>query len=569
MRFFSRLLLLGAIPNFVFAQLTADQKLQDFQALAALYAKRYAPYEWKRDALHYDLLNIAPWLAKVQASKDDLSFYEILSDYVANLNDAHSNYTLPSTFVARLNFTVDIFEGQLLVESINRARLPATEFGFQIGYQLVSIDGRDAPGLLEGLLRYQTAANPRTTRRFAATLLTTRSQSRMPHAAEVPDNSIVVFRRPDGKLESYGIPWTASGLPLVNVGKYSSLSAAWRRIPRRTPDEPEDNAELPEYLQLLGRLQNCRIPDKGVTGYGIPSPVFAPSLPDNFVLRLGRSAPDPFFSGVFEAAGHKIGFIRIPSYAPASTSAALNAFQNEISFFQANTDGLVVDNMRNPGGSVSYVNQILRYLMPFRWSSILFEVRATSEWVLSFSGAMEQLRTLGAPQGFIDLYQAIRDSIIDANRQVRGRTRPIPLDDVAADRDPITDWQGKPLAYSKPMLVLVDEMTASAAEVLAATIQDNGRAPLFGWRTMGAGGSVESWPAGAYSLGSASVTQSMMIRKNPVVSAEYPTAPYVENIGVHPEIEADYMTRDNLMQGGKPFVEALIAAIVAEVEKRR
>jgi hypothetical protein len=29
----------------------------------------------------------------------------------------------------------------------------------------------------------------------------------------------------------------------------------------------------------------------------------------------------------------------------------------------------------------------------------------------------------------------------------------------------------------------------------------------------------------------------------------------VENIGVRPEIQADYMTRDNLTQNGKPFVD--------------
>ena len=45
------------------AQLLPDQKLLDFQQLAALYAKQYAPYEWKRDALKIDLLQLSPWLA--------------------------------------------------------------------------------------------------------------------------------------------------------------------------------------------------------------------------------------------------------------------------------------------------------------------------------------------------------------------------------------------------------------------------------------------------------------------------------------------------------------------------
>ncbi len=45
-----------------FAQLTAEQKIADFQHLAGLFAKQYAPYDWKRDALGTDLLRIGPWL---------------------------------------------------------------------------------------------------------------------------------------------------------------------------------------------------------------------------------------------------------------------------------------------------------------------------------------------------------------------------------------------------------------------------------------------------------------------------------------------------------------------------
>ena len=32
-------------------QLTMDQKISDFQYVASVYAKRYGPYEWKRDVI--------------------------------------------------------------------------------------------------------------------------------------------------------------------------------------------------------------------------------------------------------------------------------------------------------------------------------------------------------------------------------------------------------------------------------------------------------------------------------------------------------------------------------------
>ena len=217
------------------AQLTVGQKAADFQAVAGLYGKLYAPYEWKRDVLGFDLLNVAPWLERIIATKEDLDFYEIVSEYVSRLNDATDTYHLPSNFVATLNFSVDLYDGnRLLVDSINRARLPAVQFPFATGYQLVSIDGQDATTLLQSFLRYEIAANPRSTARFAATLLTTRPQQLMPHATSLSGNATVIFRRPDSRLETYQIPWTTSGLLLTTVGTATRLASRARRSsPRR------------------------------------------------------------------------------------------------------------------------------------------------------------------------------------------------------------------------------------------------------------------------------------------------------------------------------------------------
>ena len=48
----------------------------------------------------------------------------------------------------------------------------------------------------------------------------------------------------------------------------------------------------------------------------------------------------------------------------------------------------------------------------------------------------------------------------------------------------------------------------------------------------------------------------------------YPTNHYIENIGAHADIPVDYMTRQNLLAGGRPFVEAFTGAIVDQVRGR-
>lgn len=552
-------LLIAAGP--LFGQLTQDQKIADFQNVVAIYDKNYGPYEWKRDVIGFDLLNTAPWLDKIRATTNDLDFYEVMVSYVASLNDAHDAYVVPSNFAATLGFGVDVYDGKLLVDSISRSVLPTTSFPFQIGYELVSIDGTDAQQILDGLLQYGIAANPRSTRRIAAQWLTSRFQEIIPHATNVPDNSTVVFRRPDGGTESYSIPWLKSGLPLTNVGRYITPSSENRGRPS-VSDGPQP-APTPAYMKPLQRLWNLKLPDRFVSGFGSRSPIFVSSMPAGFVRRLGGASSDAFYSGTFQSGGFNIGYIRIPSFAPSNTATAFESFHNEIAFFEQNTDGLIVDVMRNPGGSVSYLNQLLALLMPTTWRSIAFQVRATSTWVEDISLSLQSAKAGGAAQSIIDLLQSIENSIVSANRAQRGMTDPIPLDDVAIDRAPV------PGAYDKPIMVLTDEMSASAADAFAATIQDNARGPLFGFRTMGAGGNVVAWEAGSYSLGVTSVTESLMIRKNPVVTSDFPAAPYVENIGVRPDIENDYMTADNLAQNGKPFVNAFVTAMVNSIQKSR
>jgi C-terminal processing protease CtpA/Prc len=118
------------------------------------------------------------------------------------------------------------------------------------------------------------------------------------------------------------------------------------------------------------------------------------------------------------------------------------------------------------------------------------------------------------------------------------------------------------VVYSKPLMILVDEFSASAAEIFASIIQDNHRGLLFGMRTMGAGGSVVGFDATAYTEASVGITLSLANRGHMVTTPEYPPAPYIENIGVRPDLVVDIMTRANLMSGGVAYTQAFVNAIV-------
>lgn len=194
------------------------------------------------------------------------------------------------------------------------------------------------------------------------------------------------------------------------------------------------------------------------------------------------------------------------------------------------------------------------------------EIRATRGWLVAFEEALQYAKDSGAPDDVVTEYQTLFDQVNAAFLTPSGRTPPLPVCDPTLDIGPATDRAGNVIAYDKPVMLLVDEMSASAADYFSAVFQDSHRGRLFGMRTMGAGGNVDVFPATTYSEGQAYVTESLISRAAPVQTAEYPTAPYIENIGVRPEVVKDYMTLDNLLNKGAAFVQSFSDSMVEFIQ---
>lgn len=555
------LTLLACAPA-AFAQLTQDQKLADFRYLAALYEKNYAAYEWKKAVFGFDMLNVQPWLERVSKTKDDLEFYDLCIEYVASLQDTHDAFSLPSTFVASLGFSVDLYDGKVLIENISRTALPAAKYPFAVGDELVSVDGKDSETLLAEFSRYAVQSNPRSTRRLAAARIVTRPQSRMPRAAELGDTATVVIRRMSGELETYTLPWIKSGLPM----QAGPVLSPRFRLPGR-PQIPNE-APAPEYLRPLLELQHSGVEKtEGLLNYGARNPYY--DLPAGFVVRQGRLSSDFFVSGTFRSGPYTIGYIRIPNYAPASTTTALQVFDAEIEYFQQNTDGLVVDQTRNTGGNLCFGENIASRLIPYPFETTGFVMRPFWSRVNSFYNSWQSAKSAGAESWIVDTYEVLFNQVYQAYTENRGLTGPLPLCGPSMVKLPPTNLAGAVTSYNKPLVMLIDEFSTSTADSVPNMLQGAGRGVLLGMRTNGAGGNNVSFDAGAYSEGATGMTIAMQTRKAPVKTPEYPESIYIENAGVRPDIELDYMTRENLLQRGKPFVEAFTAVIVEEIRKAK
>lgn len=559
------------------AQMTVAQKLLDFQQLVAVYAKQYAPYEWKRDAIGFDLLQIDPWLERVRRSKDDLEFLELCTEYVSSLQDGHSQFVLPSKFAADSGLYVDLFEGKLLVERVDRTLLPLARFPIREGDEIVMVDGKPARDWIEDLKRFSPAGNPRARARFAADLLTYRPQYQFPRAHE-RESSRFAFRLRDGRIRTLDIPWVTSGTPLTGIGPVPDpiirlntgampTDGQHLKTAEHAEAEAEDPAPDPMRFRGLPELRRAKVNLRAVRGIGAVQPLFA--MPSGFTQRLGRQR-DLIFSGTYTHSGVRIGFIRVGFMSdpgnPFVGSQQVTQLASEVRYMQANTDGLIVDVMRNPGGDPCFAQDMSSLLIPYRFRFPGAEIRATRDWILRFEDQIDALRSSGAESWITDLLTAMLGDVRGAYSENRGRTGPLPTCDLSLEAGPARDQRGNVLAYSKPLLVLVDDFTASAAEMFAAAIQDNGRGKVFGVPTMGAGGTVSSFqPTGWYSETGALVTTSLLVRPQMIRSEEYPVAPYLENIGIRPDLAGDVMTAENLMTQGRPFVEAFTEAMLEQI----
>jgi hypothetical protein len=538
--------------------MTQDQKLADFRNLADTVAKNYAPYEWKKQILAADPLTIGPWLDRVRQTQTDVEFWELCAEYIASLRDSHTFFVIPSTFNARLGFTVDIYEGKFLIDSIDREVLPAEQFPFQIGDELRTIDGRPAEEIARELARFVGEGNAVTQLRGAAGALTRRDQALLPRAHEVPDESAIEVQSAGGEAKTYRIPWRKEGIPVSAI-----------------PNSPDVRTAKAQTMEsLLERLaprkhRNWRVPDRWVIGLGATQPVF--ELPaDSFTQRVGRSTTDRVVSGVFTRGDRRIGYLRLPAF---TTTRVAQQAQQELLFFRseaegrANTDALILDLTRNVGGSTCLVDEILPYLLPDGYTVFTAEFRVTWFHLLELRDTIEFLKLIDADPTEIEEVEFQLAAFEEAVKAGKPRSAKLPVCGTTYQRGPAIDRTTREVvAYRKPIIVLVDEFTASAGEMMAAVLQDASRVTTVGKRTAGAGGASGGALAGVYSEAEVALAIALGTRTKDIVTDDLPTVPYIENVGIRPEISLELMTRDNLVNKGKPYLDRVLEIAAEKIQ---
>jgi hypothetical protein len=558
----------GLFSQVLSAQLTAEQKVQDFTSMATVFAKRYAPANWKIENLGVNLFQISPWLDRVRATRSDLEFIGVCMQYVSSLKDGHSQLYGPGNLVLNSGISVDYYDDKPLIEGISRSILPLREYPFQIGDELVSIDGKPFADIVARLSRLHDYGHPALTRRIAALLATFPQQSFDPEAALIPAESEFAVRRQSGALETYKIRWQRSGTPLMQIPRMPGFFSTERSAPVSQTIQNGINieSEVPTWRQLFNKRKHSAralpmVADlkrgRMYLGSGSNRPVW--SFPTNFQLRVGRSSLDFMTTGTYLFEGKRIGYVRFGTFDLELTNSQLAQLDSEINYMSANTDGLVLDVMRNPGGFGCEAVEMMRRFMPTTFKHFSAQMRPVFEDIAIYDELLEIFPLLGAPNYIIELLRFERQQILDAYRNGRALTGPIPYCYYTDDVPSVAN------AYRKPVILLVDDASNSAADIFPAIFQDNARGKVVGTRTGGLGGAVGILPAGQFAEMNTGMTVNLLVRSKEQQYAGFPKTNYLENVGVVPDTELSYMTKDNLLNSGRPFVEAFSRILVERI----
>lgn len=529
--------------------MSAEQRLTDFAQLVNIVERNYGPLRWKKETINLDFKRlVAEYQDKVRAARTDGDFYRVLAKFTSELKDAHVSAMIPSTFRSSLGFTSDLVEGKVLIDTIDRLRLPEMLFPFKKGDQLISIGNVPVEKMMAELGKMGNTGNDASNDRIAAARLTSRREA---SGFVVPKGVTTITALPKGAAQPITVTatWIVAGTPLVELDDLAGLmenTAVVNAIPTASDGESFRNE-----LKKLGMF-NLALPSNLVaelTKIGLSDIGAAKSM---FQLPAGaQELPGiPVTAAIYEAAGKKIGILRIPGY---MDEGLLEVLARAIVKMQAETDVLVIDQTNNPGGSVSLVSDIISLFADKSYKDMDFEIRPSLAWLKSFQDINVQIADMlkanpndlaanALKARFEYLENEVRDSLVA--RKFLTEKVSLNLTGTFGMIQP-----AKGVSYTKPVLLLINEFDFSGGDAFPALMKDNGRVTLFGAQTTGAGGNVREYGPLANSFFKLSLTESLMVR---------PNGEYMENRGVKPDV-AYTVTEDDFMNGYRNYVRAFTA----------
>lgn len=541
------------------------QMLSNIDFVSSLFDAYYAPANWKKSHSNWNLQ------AEVDKAKAEIiknpsisvkQFQRILKRFLSSTHDYHVSVNYESTEFASLPFTVKGAEGRYFFVDIDRSRLSEAVYPIYEGDELITFDNLSADAALQKIVAEEFAPPyTNTDRSLAEMMLTFRTGKK---GTLVPKGPIMISVKhaKTGAIKSYQLIWDYTPEEIKDISTKKSLSLkASPNLTLKSLNPPLE--QNPFFRKMLSPwMDDLRIlgSKKKFNGHDLANR-------ESFVPALGNklwSSDEkfPFNAYIFQTASGKfVGYVRIPHFKGGVDQAI--QFAEIITIMQGNTDALVIDEVNNPGGSLFYMYSLLSTLTDKPLSTPQHRVSINQSDV---SFALNYIPLFEMIQSDDDAKAVIGDSF--SGNPVTYQFAQFMLNYL---RFVVEQWnKGNTLTdltyfygvdyinpspivnYTKPILVLINELDVSCGDFFPAILQDNKRATLLGTSTSGAGGSVES-------VEFINLLGIKSIKLTTSIAARADNSP-IETLGVKPDI-AYALTPSDLQNGYQGYTQAVLQAL--------
>lgn len=568
--FLSLLSLMTPSASFGVTYANKEEMLTHLNVVKQIFQSSYAPTDWKKAHFQWSIDNEIQRAIKEVESKPSMPLKEyrkILKRIVFSARDYHTSISFLSTEGAYLPIKVKGVGEKYFISDIDRTHLTKSKYPFEIGDELVTFGGKPTHTVVKDLLAKESHnANEATDKSLSELHLTLRLASM---GFDVPSGNITlsVKSQTTKATKPYTIKWIyfPEKIKCADPSYATSANNHQLHLNMLSQERLLKSHQLP-----TGRLMQNASFKSAFKGSSDQQLSFDLDHRNGFLPNLGEptwstSVTNPFRAYIFKHFdGRSIGFIRIPSYYSGyeeSLEKVAKEYFKLISHLQKNTDALIIDETNNSGGSVLFSFALLSGLSDKPLDLTRERVRITQFEVASALEDLELIEVFGD------------EVIIEAFDNIHGFK--IDKDFVTGMKDyakfVINQWnQGKRFSdhtyffglkklkphqssrYTKPILMLVNELSVSCGDLVPVILQENKRATIFGADTCGAGGAVEVLSyKNPFGVEGISFTASMGYKKDGTP---------IENHGSKPNIPYAITERD-LTENMADYIQAVYNAI--------
>jgi hypothetical protein len=448
-----------------------------------------------------------------------------------------------STEKATLPFLVKGTEGRYFICYIyQQDQMHTADFPFIEGDEILTFDGRPIGEVIEELQKQLLGNNVAETDRAMAEMILTKREGKEGHP--VPRGSVCITGRPKGSSEILSAYLTWHYVP-EKIRDFSHLGAEAELIPEiQTLVQKKDVKDILHSVKFFEKWMIPAFWDISEAKQSREAHRYSVGARTTFTPILGKavlwrsSMSTAFDAYIFlTAEGHRIGYVRLPHY--AGDLEEVEEFGMLMNYFQKRTEGLVIDQVNNPGGSVFYLYALASTLAHKPLYVPKHRIALTQQDIYTANELLSHLQhvnddataqaVIGTHVGGYPVDYRFARTMENFCHFLIGQWNVGKIFSAPIYLFGVDEIQPHPqYRYTKPILLLVNSLDFSAGDFFPAIMQDNKRATILGTRTAGAGGYViaAEFP-NHFGLSSLTITGSLAERKN---------GKPIENLGVTPDI---------------------------------